>query len=67
MVYLYSTIKMMHGPINLRFKKGNFKQHMTFSGGINGDSASKYKKKSLNIFVDYIYIYIYKGFAGEWQ
>jgi len=25
-------------------KKGNFKQYMTFSGGINGDCASKYKK-----------------------
>jgi len=33
-------------------KKGNFKQYMTFSGGINGDCASKYKTKSLNIFVD---------------
>jgi len=25
-------------------QKGNFKQYMTFSGGINGDGASKYKK-----------------------
>ena len=32
-------------------QEGNFKQCMTFSGGINGDGASKYNK-SLNIFVD---------------
>jgi len=25
-------------------QKGNFKHYMTFSGGINGDCASKYKK-----------------------
>jgi len=28
-VYLYSTIKMMHGPINIRFKKKCFSQWWT--------------------------------------
>jgi len=37
--------------MNQKKKKGNFKQYMTFSGGINGGGASKYNK-SLNIFVD---------------
>jgi len=32
-------------------QKGNFKQYMAFSGGINGDGANEYKK-SLNIFFD---------------
>ena len=36
-------------------QKSNFKQYMTFSEGINGDCASKYKKKSINIFVDMRY------------
>jgi len=36
---------------------------MIFSGGINGDCASKYKK-----IIKYIcWLNIWKGFAGEWQ
>ena len=26
-------------------QRGNFKKHMTFPGGINGDCVSKYKEK----------------------
>jgi len=33
LVYLYSTIKMMHGPINIRFNVGSF--HISHRGLMN--------------------------------
>ena len=42
-------------------KKGNFKQYMTFCGGINRDGASKYKK--INKYI--CWLKIQKTFAGE--
>ena len=44
-------------------KKGNFKKHVTFSGGINRDCASKYK----TIINHICWLNIQKVFAGEWQ
>jgi len=31
---------MMHGPINIRFKKDNIRKYTTFCGGINKDGES---------------------------
>ena len=39
----------------MSLKKGNIVKYTTFCGGINGDGASKSKKKIIQYIVDSIY------------